>query len=613
MTDEIAGEQKAQLATEAVCLVMMGGEVSRRCGRPLHHPAGDPAITGRDLRPVCLMHSVDRYKMSGKLYDDFVREIDSILDVAGDGEAAFDEFVFPQVQWEGKRFRAKCRFDSAVFWLDPELDRVVFERDVSFTFARFEIGGSFRHMEAKGKCNFMGAKFTYQAYFSDVIFGRTADFSIATFSHEAHFERSRFGDGVVFSRTCFGEAAVFYSTNFGAYADFGDCQFSALLTCIGAKFSGPATFEKGLFAGQVKCVNAEFLKHVNWTGASFADSCDFDGAKFSEVAYFTDAKFAGDADFARASFGRDAEFRDAVFSANVSYRWATFSGPGLWEGCKFLAGAQFRGTIFEAHSAEDASAVFALAQFAKPKEVVFDEVDLSRVLFHDSEVSEVRFSPSVRWGDRDNRAGAMICEELIDLTGRFGKKMVRGGSRDYRAVAKIYQQLKKNYDASLDYWTADQFHFGEMEMKRLAVDGNGPLYGLRKWFLPRFGLVAWYRYASDYGNSYGKPLVWMVTLLVVFAALYALPGVGLARSGVSGSETYANVWQAKLTMAQNLGLELELVGRGLLAAIDVAGFQKSPEYSPAYPWGRVLAIVETVLTSTLFGLFLLAIRRQFRR
>ena len=595
------------------CPVKVGGEEPVRCGRPLHHPAGDPAISGKDLRPVCLMHTVDRYKMSGELYVDFVREVDSILEAAGEGEAAFDEFVFPRMTWEAKRFRAKCRFGSATFWIDPRLDKAVFEKDVSFAFARFETGASFRKAEFKGRCGFLGATFTYQAYFSDTVFGGDADFSNVTFSHEARFERVAFGDMAHFGMANFGGVAVFYQATFGSQASFDQCRFSEKLLCGEATFSRSVSFEKAAFLNDARYAKAEFEQDATWAGASFAGATDFDETKFSQKAYFPDTSFAGDADFSYASFVQGSNFGDAVFSANVNYTRTGFSGTTQWQGCKFLGGAQFRSTGFVPRAVDGPSAVFALVLFAKPKEVIFDDVELSRVLFHDCDVSEVRFSPSARWGERRNHVGAMIYEELIELNSTFGKRMMRGEARDYRAVAKIYQQLKKNYDASLDYWTADQFHYGEMEMKRLAVAADGPLYGFRKWFLPRFGLVAWYRYASDYGNSYVKPLVWMVVLLVAFAVMYPLPGVGLVRSGVIGTETYANVWQARLTAGKNVGMELELVGRGLLAAIDVAGFQKSPEYSPAYPWGRVEGIVETVLTSTLFGLFLLAIRRQFRR
>jgi len=58
---------------------------------------------------------------------------------------------------------------------------------------------------------------------------------------------------------------------------------------------------------------------------------------------------------------------------------------------------------------------------------------------------------------------------------------------------------------------------------------------------------------------------------------------------------------------------LHLVGHSLLAAILVPLFQRDLVYEPVYPWGRVLAVLEMTLTSTLFALFLLAVRRQFRR
>jgi hypothetical protein len=135
----------------------------------------------------------------------------------------------------------------------------------------------------------------------------------------------------------------------------------------------------------------------------------------------------------------------------------------------------------------------------------------------------------VRWGKRGDNRGLAVFEETISLEQEFERELQRDGQRDYRAVAQIYQQLKKNYDARLDYWTANEFHFGEMEMKRLAGPTDGPLLGLRQWLHRRLSLVALYRYASDYGNSYTKPMLWLLGILVLFAALLPLPGVGNER------------------------------------------------------------------------------------
>jgi hypothetical protein len=176
-------------------------------------------------------------------------------------------------------------------------------------------------------------------------------------------------------------------------------------------------------------------------------------------------------------------------------------------------------------------------------------------------------------------------------------------------VAQIYQQLKKNYDSRLDYWTANEIHFGEMEMMRLA----GPV---RQWWHPRLSFVALslYKYASDYGNSYGKPLAWLLGVLLAAALLFPFPGVGLKGNAAnSASVTYSRVWNRQDSLTNNLWTEAKLIGKSGITAIDTATFQRTPEYPPAYPRGRILAISESLLTSSLFALFLLAIRRQFRR
>ena len=127
-----------------------------------------------------------------------------------------------------------------------------------------------------------------------------------------------------------------------------------------------------------------------------------------------------------------------------------------------------------------------------------------------------------------------------------------------------------------------------------------------------------YKYASDYGNSYGKPLAWLLGVLLAAALLFPFPGVGLKQpisgdAASSASVTYNRIWNRQDSWTNNFWTEAKLIGKSGITAIDTATFQRTPEYAPAYPWGRVVAIFETLLTSSLFALFLLAIRRQFRR
>jgi hypothetical protein len=261
------------------------------------------------------------------------------------------------------------------------------------------------------------------------------------------------------------------------------------------------------------------------------------------------------------------------------------------------------------------SAVFALAKFSKPSKVVFDDVDLCRALFHNCDVSPVWFTSSVRWAKRPRTRGIAVFEEIVLLEKEYAKTLQKYGPLNYRAVAQIYQQLKKNYDSRRDYWMANEFHFGEMEMKRMARPTKGPFLWLRRWWHRNLSFVAWYKYASDYGNSYRKPLAWLFAILLSAALLFPITGLELkqGRSTNATRVTYSSVWNRQNSWTNNFWTEAKLIGKSGITAIDTATFQRTPEYAPAYPWGRVVGIFETLLTSSLFALFLLAIRRQFRR
>jgi hypothetical protein len=417
-----------------------------------------------------------------------------------------------------------------------------------------------------------GRKFSASCWFTDAIFTQEADFAIANFTKTAHFHGATFTKDANFTFATFMQDAGFFSN----------------------------TFAQG----------ASFLH------ATFTQKADFWNTTFAQDAIFCEATFTQNAEFSEATFAQGADFGEATFMQAARFVATEFGGAASWKGGRFLDQAEFRRTQFRPLVEGEPSAVFALANFSKPDEIVFDDVDLSRALFHNCDVSRLWFTSSARWAKREENRGLMVFDEAIPaecLERQFEDEPRSNWHRDYGAVAQIYQQLKKNYDARGDYWTANEFHFGEMEMKRLAGPTGGPLLRPRRWLHRNLSLVALYRYASDYGNSYGKPVLWLLGILVLFAALLPLPGVGLKRQGVSQPEGYASVWNVQKGYGENLWTEARLVGKGVIAAVDTATFQKSAEYSPAYPWGRVLAIFETLLTSTLFGLFLLAIRRQFRR
>jgi hypothetical protein len=185
-----------------------------------------------------------------------------------------------------------------------------------------------------------------------------------------------------------------------------------------------------------------------------------------------------------------------------------------------------------------------------------------------------------------------------------------------------------------------------MEMKRLSCRWQNRLL---RWRAQHLSLVVLYKYASEYGESYVRPAWLLVLVLLASGLLY--PAAGLryepARDNLQAvsapaepvdAYTYARGMLSRQDLINatrrpevivltyrrpirsadqgNMGnwrARLHLVGHSLLAAILVPLFQRDLIYEPAYPWGRVLAVLEMTLTSTLFALFLLAVRRQFRR
>ena len=537
------------------------------CGRKLHI-----VHDGSDKKPVCLMHSKDPHKQSGPFFDLFLNEFERVLGDAGEYLARFQRFVFPQLNLAGRYISAICLFDDATFSQDANFRKATFTQDAYFT----------------------GATFMKDANFSDVIFTLKTDFAGAIFTQGADFISATFTQDASFAGTTFKQSGRFHGATFTQKAEFTYTNFE---------------------------MSAWFL------GATFTRNADFGFSTFTQRTNFSNVTFTQNADFSEATFAQNADFSEAIFTQAAGFIATKFHRIANWQGCRFLNQAEFRSTQFEylverepnavfelEKFSKPGFAVFELAKFSKPGEVVFDDVDLSRALFHNCDVSQVWFSSSVEWAKREGNRGLAVFEETIDLKQEFAEGLQRYGQRDYRAVAQIYQQLKKSYDSRLDYWTANEFHFGEMEMKRLAGPMDGWLFlGLRRWWHRNLSLVALYRWASDYGNSYGKPMQWLLAILVLFATLLPLPGVGLKRQGAKQAESYASVLDVQKTYAPNLWAEVRLFGKSTITSVDAATFQRSAEYAPTYPWGRVLAIFETLLTSSLFALFLLALRRQFRR
>jgi len=394
----------------------------------------------------------------------------------------------------------------------------------------------------------------------------------------------------------------------------------------GRRFDAWCVFSGSVFLHEAKFRDAVFQRGAFFLNTIFEKSANFWDAKFVEDVVFC-SKFKQKAGFAGTKFEGDADFRFSIFNEDAIFNGTTFKRRANFSRARFLELAEFRETKFGEEDTSTSGLVFALTEFSKPEAILFYKIDLRRALFHNNDVSNLNFS-SVEWRRRKGSRRRMVFEEVVDLNARDVSALrlgPDGSDRDYGLIAELYQQLKKNYDERKDYWTAGDFHYGEMEMRRLRAEGTN---WLARWIHRNLGFIALYKYASEYGESYRRPLVAILTVLALFTLLFPLAGLERnenpqANSAAARSSeglvpiqelSYRNFREFIRVRGGNRWVSsAAFFGNSLMTTMSVAGFQKELRYEPSYPWGRALALLELLITSALVALFLLALRRQFKR
>lgn len=409
----------------------------------------------------------------------------------------------------------------------------------------------------------------------------------------------------------------------------------------GREFATRCRFDHATFTQRANFADAAFVQSAIFSDATFTQGARFDRATFGQIAYFYRATFTQEADFSRARFTQGADFSNAKFAQDTFFLGAeftqkvnlgetTFAKVVIFNQAQFSAAAAFRETIFrgdrklEPETDDTAHGpVFSLAQFSNPEAIVFYKTYLGQALFLNCDISAVNFS-SVTWRKRKRSGKSMVLEEQVSLDRPVASALRPSpdshDERDFGLIAELYQQLKKNYDDRKDYWTAGDFHYGEMEMKRLHNKRRG-LFG--RIFHRYVGITALYKYASEYGENFSRSAALLALVLIVFALLYPIAGLefnppaGVAPDslGYLDRTTFFHDHPAEqpVCFLWKLPPFLGILPNSLMTSLSVAGFQRELRYVPSYPWGRMLALLELLLTTTLGGLFLLAIRRQFKR
>lgn len=415
---------------------------------------------------------------------------------------------------------------------------------------------------------------------------------------------------------------------------------------FGGFFFPDSNYEGRTFNVRCNFFRAVFQTAANFEKSNFPRGADFSTAEFMGNAKFRGATFKRDADFSSAIFNHDAEFQETVFKRDVSFKGTEFTRKAAFHGshflrtvdftrAKFLSEVHFHETIFgdgRQFKSLKPSPVFAGASFERPEKAFFYKTFLGRALFNNCDISSVEFS-SVDWRPRVSCGNerCMVFDEAVgdkfrnkDAYGECGFAGELAGPKGNSIVGELYQKLKKNYDGHTEYRVAGDFHYGEMEMRRKECLHKNKAFG---WLQYNFGVLTWYKYISAYGESYLRPGVLLTLALVVFTFLYPLVGLhrDASRAGTPGAVSVCSAglpsenmtyWSPFQCAGDNGSASLaigDLLLDSGLTSLEVAAFQKSLLYEPSDRRGRLVAITETAITSSLIALFLLAVRRQFKR
>jgi uncharacterized protein YjbI with pentapeptide repeats len=448
--------------------------------------------------------------------------------------------------------------------------------------------------------NLSGVVFPAEINFSEQFFGKEIKLSGARFTKRVSFWHTRFQGAANFNGARFTDNADFSQTWFVGDADFGGAKFVCEVNFLCARFDRKTDFSGANFGGEANFMEAKFVGEADFPGATFVGGADFRQAIFSDTAYFSHSKFEGYADFEGVQFGGDANF------SNGGFRGARFRDAVVRKSLHLLH------TSFPC---KDSSGVieFGSVILETPQHVRFENVDLSRVSFLRTDVSQVQFV-GCTWAEK---ATPPLWPLLPFLWPRFmahrrwtiydevalDEKGIGGVAADERRlVAMLYRQLRLNYEASRQEVEAGHFYIGQMEMRR--HDLTYPWH-----YRP---MLAAYRMLAMYGESYLRPLFFYSLVGAVFALAYLWGGFQVGHTQVR-YDPWPPTWgQAGGFFNNYVRAYVQALTAGGLVGTNLAGLSGA-NLESAPSWVPVVRYVNMLLDTFLVGFFVISLRRRFHR
>lgn len=465
---------------------------------------------------------------------------------------------------------------------------VAFHKRVDFTRASFEKLSFFASTMSVGDQD-VSAK--------GIHFYETANFTEALFKGFAGFILVAFHKGATFTEATFQDRAIFERTRFGDTTSFDD-----------ASFKNEADFEKAIFSKSAFFRKTSFQNGANFLQSQFEGGADFTSAIFGAATDFSLARLANEIDFSKVQFGEDTKFNSTIIPDKISFERASLAD-------------NFR---FSPFCLPDAK--FTSLTLPRTGNVTFEKVDLSRASFLDTNLELITFR-DVKWARPASRFGVLfrgsrcLYDELRPATD-LSRSVA--ATRDYEKIAENYRQLVLNYERKRDYDSAEDFHVGEMEMRR-KKKGNRATFRYNASNSDKFRnksriLNEWansynlYRILSNYGTSYWQALIILVALIFTFSIAFLFAGFEPIRADTGAPRIIEyNLFPDSAHRRASAGKIAVDFRESLLFTLSIITFQKERFYEPVGSQARLCLYFAVLFLTAQAALVLLALRRRFKR
>ncbi len=378
-------------------------------------------------------------------------------------------------------------------------------------------------------------------------------------------------------------------------------QFSELVE----KTENDPAIESHYFAGF-------WLPMIDLRGTQFSKPVFFNHAVFLRDAVFSESTFGESVCFAHASFRGDADFMSMSFESEVDFEWARFKQAALFSDARFAGDALFCDVFIEGDLVFEGEtfageADFRFAKIRKDGRLVFDGANLSFGRFGGLNLDRVDFR-GVTWFQSTAKMWTRSRNALWD---EFRPLEEHETDRDFPEIADSYRQLVLNCEGRRDFESAEDFHIGEMEIRRRTAETKVRKPVL-KWLWKRLNAYSIYWQFSRYGTSYIVAIIWLLAWVLVFFPIAFVFSGFQSVDTISGKPAEVIAYQVVPGFRHAAQWFFDWL-KAINFSLSIATFQRTRLFEPSGDATYLISAIESVVVAAQSALLLFAIRRRFKR